>query len=99
MFLYSEAGRVRLGSITPEQIQTTVLEAIVRTNQAMVNSEIDLVVSLVHVGPVSESFSEHPSPRIRKPVKPKGLPVAEFNQLRMAVYPLDNRPGNTSFVF
>lgn len=53
MFLYSEGGRERLGNITPEQIETTALEALVRTNQAMVNSDIDLVLSLVYVGPVS----------------------------------------------
>lgn len=56
MFLYSELGRELLGNISPEQIETTLLEALVWTNEAMVNSEIDLVFSLVYVGEVSITF-------------------------------------------
>lgn len=53
MFLYSEEARTTLGLISDSQMQTYLAEALTWTNEAMMNSEIDLRWSLAHVGPVS----------------------------------------------
>lgn len=53
MFLYTENAQNILGLLSDSQMQTYLAETLSWTNQAMVNSEIDLELPLVHVGPVS----------------------------------------------
>lgn len=52
MMLYSEGGKGMLGNITDAQMQTTLATALSTSNEALVNSRIDMEFSLVHVGPV-----------------------------------------------
>lgn len=52
MFLYSDLGLERLGNVTPAQMESTLTQAIVWTNEAMVNSKIPLEFVLVYAGPV-----------------------------------------------
>ena len=50
MYLYTEGGKTVLGGISDTQMQTTIATALVTTNEAMTNSEIDLEISPVHIG-------------------------------------------------
>lgn len=66
MMLYSEDGKGMLGNISDTQMQTTLATALSTSNEALVNSGIDMEFSLVHVGPVRAC----PRGRFRKHVFP-----------------------------
>lgn len=57
MCLYSEGARKYKAGITPEQMETYLATQYAITNEAAINSDVDLQFSLVHVGPVSASSS------------------------------------------
>lgn len=50
MVLYSVSALTTLGGITPQQMETVILESLVGTNQAMVNSGVSAYMNPVHVG-------------------------------------------------
>ena len=50
MVLYSVSALTTLGGITPQQMETIILESLTGTNQAMVNSEVSVYMNPVHVG-------------------------------------------------
>lgn len=52
MFLFSDQALEAM-FLTEQQIETSVLEVVAKANEGMSNSEIDLVYTLVYVGPVS----------------------------------------------
>lgn len=52
MFLYTESALEAYGDITDAQMETVLATAITSSNEAMVNSDIDLELSVVYVGPV-----------------------------------------------
>lgn len=52
MLLYSEEAKLLLGGITDAQMQTTIVESLVWTNNAFVNSEVDVSVFPVYIGEV-----------------------------------------------
>lgn len=56
MYLYTEGGRTVLGGISDTQMQTTIATGVATTNQAMINSDIDLEISPVHIGLVRPLF-------------------------------------------
>lgn len=52
MVLYSESALATLGGIAPAQMETIILEGLVGTNEAFVNSEVSVRFKPVHIGPV-----------------------------------------------
>lgn len=54
MVLYTETGLSWAGGVSPEQMETMIVESMVWTNEAFVNSELALQFNIVHMGPVSE---------------------------------------------
>lgn len=50
MYLYTEGGKNVLGGISDTQMQSTLATGLATANEAMTNSGIGLVLSLVHVG-------------------------------------------------
>lgn len=50
MYLYTEGAKDVLGGISDTQMQSTLATGLATANEAMTNSGIDLVLSLVHVG-------------------------------------------------
>eukprot|EP00904_Undaria_pinnatifida_P008017 jgi/Undpi1/4345/HiC_scaffold_17.g07711.m1 len=50
MVLYSVASLVTMGVITPAQMETIILEGLVGTNEAFVNSEVPVYFNPVHIG-------------------------------------------------
>lgn len=52
MFLYTESALEAYGDITDAQMETVLATAITSSNEAMSNSDIDLELSVVYVGPV-----------------------------------------------
>ena len=50
MVLYSVASLTTLGGITPAQMETIILEGLVGTNEAFVNSEVSVRFDPVHIG-------------------------------------------------
>ena len=52
MVLYSVASLVTMGVITPAQMETIILEGLVGTNEAFVNSEVSVYFNPVHIGQV-----------------------------------------------
>lgn len=52
MVLYSPEAMNSLGGLESQQMETTIAEAFVETNQAMLNSDIPLEIVLVHVAQV-----------------------------------------------
>ena len=50
--LYSDAARVLLGDVTPEQMVTTIVDAIASSNLALKNSLVPMVFQLAYVGKV-----------------------------------------------
>ena len=50
MVFYSISALTALGGITPQQMETIILESLTGTNQAMVNSEVSVYINPVHVG-------------------------------------------------
>lgn len=50
--LYSEMALEQLGDISDEQMTTIITEAIASTNEAFINSDIDVHYRLVHVAKV-----------------------------------------------
>ena len=55
MFLYTPGGRDILG-VSDSQMQSVLADSLITVNEAMVNSDIDLQLSLVRVEPVSLSL-------------------------------------------
>lgn len=53
MVLYSVKSLGSLGSVSPEQMETTIYESLAWTNQAFVNSKVPVRFNPVHVGRVS----------------------------------------------
>lgn len=53
MVLYTEQTQAVLGGVTDIQMITYILESIIVTNQAFLNSEASVRFNLVSVGPVS----------------------------------------------
>ena len=53
LVLYTPSAMSRLGVTTDAQMETQVADAFASTNAAMVNSEISLLMNVVHVEPVS----------------------------------------------
>ena len=52
MVLYTEAARAVLGGVTHQQMITTIVESLVWTNQAFINSEVAVRFKAVLIGPV-----------------------------------------------
>ena len=52
LMLYSEMAQEMLGDISDEQMITVITDAIASTNEAFVNSDIDVHYRLVHVAKV-----------------------------------------------
>ena len=50
MVFYSISALTALGGITPQQMETIILESLEGTNQAMINSGVSLHMNPVHVG-------------------------------------------------
>lgn len=50
MVLYSLSALTALGGITPEQMDTIIIESLEGTNQAMVNSDVPVYMNPVHIG-------------------------------------------------
>ncbi|CAM9947341.1 unnamed protein product, partial [Sphacelaria rigidula] len=50
MMLYSDLAKSQLGGISDEQMTTIITDAIASTNEAFVNSDLDVHYRLVHVG-------------------------------------------------
>ena len=54
MVLYSIASLTSLGEITHGQMETIILEGLVGTNEAFINSEVSARFNPVHIGLVSK---------------------------------------------
>lgn len=52
MFFYTPSGRDILG-VSDSQMQSELADALITSNEAMVNSNVDLQFSLVRIEPVS----------------------------------------------
>lgn len=52
MVLYSSESLISLGGITIVQMETYIIEATARANEAFVNSNVALSLKPVHIGPV-----------------------------------------------
>lgn len=50
MVLYSVSALITLGGITPQQMETVILEGLVGTNEAMMNSGVSAYFNPVHIG-------------------------------------------------
>lgn len=50
MVLYSVSALIAQGGITPQQMETVILESLVGTNEAMVNSDVTVYMNPVHIG-------------------------------------------------
>lgn len=50
MVLYSDLAMTTLGGVTPQQLETIILDSLAGTNQAMVNSGISAYINPVFIG-------------------------------------------------
>ena len=59
LVLYTEGGLASIGLTTQAQMESFVIEEFESTNEAMMNSLIDLEVTVVRVQPVRQYFVTH----------------------------------------
>lgn len=57
MALYSDGAMDNLASVTSMQMESYLVASYASTNEAMVNSNIDLVLDMVHIGKVNKALS------------------------------------------
>lgn len=54
MVLYSVSALTAQGGVTPQQMETIILESIVGSNEAMENSGVAAYLNAVHIGLVRD---------------------------------------------